>query len=324
MATDPIWFYLDAERRQHGPVEAGQLAELVRSGALRPDSLIWRDGLADWAPLSELAAELGIAPAAAPAAPMPAPAAAPAPAPAETNAYAPPRAALQDEAPAGAIDASDVVPAGFLRRWVALFVDQMILSAVFYAVFFTLLVGAGATGALGGGGDALEQAMGGLMLLVYPLYLFFAAAYFVGFESSASQATPGKLLLGIKVVDLSGQRLAPGHALGRWAAAALSYLTLYIGFLMAAFTERKQALHDFVASTQVVDRWAYTAQPERQRRSPHGCVVAFVVVFVLIALLAVFAAISIPAYEDYLQRAGGVESGQAIDAPARDAMQARA
>ena len=58
------------------------------------------------------------------------------------------------------------------------------------------------------------------------------------------------------------------------ATASLSYLTLYIGFLMAAFTERKQALHDMVAGTLVVDRWAYTEHPELQRRGLGGCVIA--------------------------------------------------
>ena len=65
------------------------------------------------------------------------------------------------------------------------------------------------------------------------MYFTVSALYFAGMESSRHQATFGKL-------------------------------ALYIGFLMAAFTERKRALHDMVSSTQVVDRWAYTEFPEHQ------------------------------------------------------------
>ena len=82
------------------------------------------------------------------------------------------------------------------------------------------------------------------------------------------------------------------QALGRWFAAELSYLTLYIGFFMAGFTERKQALHDMVAGTLVVDRWAYTAEPERQDRSLSGCGVAVLLVMVLVFLAMVVAVVA--------------------------------
>ena len=85
----------------------------------------------------------------------------------------------------------------------------------------------------------------------------------------------------------------------------MSYLTFYIGFFFAGWTERKQALHDFVAGTLVVDRWAFTDQPEKQQRQLHGCAVAFLVVmalFAIIAVIGILAAIAIPAYQDYVQR----------------------
>ena len=71
-------------------------------------------------------------------------------------------------------------------------------------------------------------------------------------ESSAKQATVGKMALGIIVTDLDGRRIGFGRATGRYFAKILSALTLGIGFLMAGFTERKQALHDMVASCLVV------------------------------------------------------------------------
>ena len=60
--------------------------------------------------------------------------------------------------------------------------------------------------------------------------------------------------LGIQVTDLQGNRVSFGRALGRTLAKILSAIILYIGFIMAAFTEKKQGLHDMVAGTLVVKR----------------------------------------------------------------------
>ncbi|KPF63416.1 RDD family protein [Porphyrobacter sp. AAP60] len=82
--------------------------------------------------------------------------------------------------------------------------------------------------------------------------LVIGIAYFVGFESSAYQATPGKMALGLIVVDTEGRRISPLRALGRYLAKIPSAMILLIGFIMVAFTERKQGLHDYIASTLVV------------------------------------------------------------------------
>jgi uncharacterized RDD family membrane protein YckC len=60
------------------------------------------------------------------------------------------------------------------------------------------------------------------------------------------------MALGIRVTDLDGGRISFGRATGRYFGKILSGLILGIGFLMAAFTERKQALHDLLAGTLVV------------------------------------------------------------------------
>jgi uncharacterized RDD family membrane protein YckC len=70
--------------------------------------------------------------------------------------------------------------------------------------------------------------------------------------SSSKQATVGKMVFGLVVTDTQGARLSFLHATGRHFAKFLSTLTLLIGYVMAAFTERKQALHDFVAGTYVL------------------------------------------------------------------------
>jgi uncharacterized RDD family membrane protein YckC len=200
--------------------------------------------------------------------------------------------------------AQDIVYAGFLRRWAALFIDSIILSVVFYALM--MLFGMAAvfgSASLGAGNGA--AALNGMLVMMNLLYFLLAGAYYSLLESSSNQATVGKMALGIKVTDRDGQRLSFAHALGRWAAASISYLTFYIGFFLAGWTERKQALHDFVAGTLVVDRWAFTDQPEKQQRQLHGCAVAFLVVIALlivISVIGIVAAIAIPAYEGYVQR----------------------
>ncbi|HXB10711.1 MAG TPA: RDD family protein, partial [Bacteroidia bacterium] len=76
--------------------------------------------------------------------------------------------------------------------------------------------------------------------------------YFASWESSKHQATPGKLAIGIKVVDIHGQRLSFWRASGRYANKIMSGITLLIGYMMAGWTEKKQALHDEIADCLVI------------------------------------------------------------------------
>ena len=76
--------------------------------------------------------------------------------------------------------------------------------------------------------------------------------YFALQESSSAQATLGKRAVGIKVTNLEGQRIGFGQATGRFFGKIISGLTLLIGYMMAGFTDRKQALHDIIAGTLVV------------------------------------------------------------------------
>jgi uncharacterized RDD family membrane protein YckC len=76
--------------------------------------------------------------------------------------------------------------------------------------------------------------------------------YWALMESSAWRATFGKKLLNLEVTDLAGQRLSFSRASARYFAKIISGLTLMVGFVMAGFTARKQALHDILASTLVV------------------------------------------------------------------------
>ena len=75
--------------------------------------------------------------------------------------------------------------------------------------------------------------------------------YFAGFESSHLGATPGKWALGIYVTDMEGKRISFGKATGRYFGKIISGLILGIGYMMAGFTEKFQALHDMMANCLV-------------------------------------------------------------------------
>jgi len=70
--------------------------------------------------------------------------------------------------------------------------------------------------------------------------------------SSSKQGTLGKIVFRLKVVDLNGARISFARATGRFFAKILSGMILNIGYIMAGFTERKQALHDMIAGTFVL------------------------------------------------------------------------
>ncbi|MDQ3179992.1 MAG: RDD family protein [Acidobacteriota bacterium] len=93
------------------------------------------------------------------------------------------------------------------------------------------------------------------LVVIYSLAkLSVIVPYFACLESSRRQATLGKMLLGIEVGDFEGKRISFGKALLRFFGRLISGQILLIGYLMAFFTEKKQALHDFLAGTFVFEK----------------------------------------------------------------------
>ncbi|MBB2168986.1 RDD family protein [Gluconacetobacter aggeris] len=86
------------------------------------------------------------------------------------------------------------------------------------------------------------------------LQLLLPALYYILFESSRLQGTPGKRACHMRVADLHGQRIGIGRAALRYFGHFLSVLTLGLGFLMVVWTRRKQTLHDLLAGTCVIRR----------------------------------------------------------------------
>jgi len=139
---------------------------------------------------------------------------------------------------------------GFWIRVIAYIIDAIILNVA--SLIVGLLFGGGLVGTMtmtgGSQSDLVEAAnYGGGIIGLLMSWLYYALM-----ESSARQATVGKMAFGLIVTDEAGQRIGFGRATGRFFAKILSAIVLMIGFIMVAFTQRKQGLHDLVASTLVV------------------------------------------------------------------------
>jgi uncharacterized RDD family membrane protein YckC len=108
-------------------------------------------------------------------------------------------------------------------------------------------------------GEAAGEAFGVALAIGIGIFIVLAIIgnwlYSACFESSAWQATPGKKVLNIAVTDLTGTRITFARASGRFFAKFITRLIpLGIGFILAGITERKQALHDMIASTLILRR----------------------------------------------------------------------
>ena len=282
------WYYADAQNQRHGPLPAADLAALHAQAALRPETLVWREGLAAWTPWRQVMHEI-VPPAAASAGAPPVPP----PASEDASPYAPPRAVLQDDS--AIVAGNHVVYAGFWKRVAASIIDSFVTSFVMWILMIPLFM------VIGGGISAMASVNDGSNMLLTALYYLISLAiplfYMAWMHSSANQATLGKMAVGIKVTDTEGRRLTLGRALLRWLAVFLDYITLYVGYLIAAFTERKQGLHDMVVGTLVVDRWAYTAHPDWQQRglgTVTKVILAIAGVLYGLMFIAVIAAIVVP------------------------------
>ena len=136
--------------------------------------------------------------------------------------------------------------AGFWRRFAAYLIDSMVIAFALtnFASLLSRQLVVSITNA-----QTLNTY---LAIAISVMSLLLTWAYYSGMESSPLQATIGKLVVGIYVTDLQGQRISFGRATGRWFGKIISGAILLIGYLMAGFTEKKQALHDMMARCLVL------------------------------------------------------------------------
>ncbi len=160
-----------------------------------------------------------------------------------------------------------VAYAGFWLRLVAYLLDGLILGVPVMIIVMIVVLSTGFGAFLHNfpnppnppNPDEVASALGASFILgiifISLLALIGKWLYFAGFESSSWQATPGKKVLNLTVTDLTGAPVSFGRATGRYFSKIVSSLIpLGIGYILAGITERKQALHDMIASTLVLRR----------------------------------------------------------------------
>jgi len=132
--------------------------------------------------------------------------------------------------------------AGFWVRALASIIDSILMLVIIMPIFFLAYGDAFATGAESGSMSLLG---------VFLNYIFPAAACMMFWHYKA--ATPGKMILGLKVVSLKdGSELTFGQIVVRYIGYYLSMIVLFLGFVLVAFDKRKQGLHDKISQTTVV------------------------------------------------------------------------
>lgn len=274
------WFYVDGGQ-QSGPVTDEQLEELLRSGKITPDTLIWCEGMPDWQRYDQVNPIVGgQASSGQPA--WPAAQTGPGAVCAQCGKlfnldemvrhgddFICPncKPIFASKLGAGAkFDTGKLNYAGFWIRFAAKFVDGLILGVVVFVPLVILILffafGAAASSNAGGSRQSVfspgsnAEGMGLIVssarLLIYVVTLG-ANIIFSTIFLGKYGATPGKMICRLKVVDAAGNKIGYGRAFGRSCAELLSRIC-YIGYIIAAFDGQKRALHDHICSTRVIHK----------------------------------------------------------------------
>lgn len=149
------------------------------------------------------------------------------------------------------LDGLDLASTG--RRFLALFIDNLLWGVVFYSVLFAVVMIAGVAG-MQSGTEAAGMAILGFGCVVI-LLAFICRVVYEGWMLQAKSQTVGKMVVGIEVVTPSGGRIRPGQA---WMRAGMRFLLdsvlSLVNYLPAFFTPDRTCLHDMIATTRVINR----------------------------------------------------------------------
>ena len=252
------WYYAQGDERI-GPVDEGEFTALVESGSVTGQTLVWREGMADWQPYRTIAGRPvisggvdgpdevgGMAPCVECGLSFPTD---------ELVSYEQHRvcATCKDvffqRIREGGGTLADWNYGGFWVRFFARVIDGCIGG------FVGLLLSLVQTMLLGDPGVGFGQdptAMDFVILVVTSLLsMAIGITYEVWFIGKYG-ATPGKMAFGLKVIRSDGSRVSYWRSFGRYLGTLLSSFTLMIGYIIAAFDDEKRALHDHICDTRVV------------------------------------------------------------------------
>lgn len=241
------WYYA-VNGQQAGPIEDAELQRLAMAGAVNASTLVWRAGMEAWAAFGTLIA--------------------PAPVGTETCLQCKRLFAAEQVIPmAGGLICAECKPvmlqrireglsplasakpyAGFWIRVIARMIDNTITSIAGYVFQIPMLIVIARMGA--SGRPNVSMVIGTAAIAV--VLSLAAAAYYEAWFLVHKGATPGKMILGLKVIRARGGSFTWGLAIGRYFAFMMSGLLLYFGYFMAGWDEEKRALHDRICDTRVV------------------------------------------------------------------------
>lgn len=250
------WYYVQGQE-QVGPISPDQLRDLVAQGLVKEETLVWNSTLPNWQPYGQVVNASAAASAA------PDASAAAMHSCVECGRSFPPEhlVAYEDHhvcaackpvffqriREGGAVDLG-MDYAGFWIRFAAILIDGIIMSIPMMIFVFMYVGSMFSNPKVFEDPEALSGASTGIFyLLIYGTQIAYTV-FFLGRYG----ATPGKMLLGIKVVRSDGSKITYLRAFGRYFANQLSGLILYIGYIMAAFDDEKRALHDYICDTRVI------------------------------------------------------------------------
>jgi uncharacterized RDD family membrane protein YckC len=254
------WYYA-CRGKQAGPVTQEQFDELLGSGKIQADTLVWREGMTDWAPYREAGAAFDPSPASSIGGARYVPDQSPQAVCAECgNLFAVndmirhggiyicancKPVFMQKLAEGAPINTGTLNYAGFWIRFAAKFLDGLILGIPFLVIYFIVLIPQMRTAAPG--------RVTFLPLILQFGFIFIQMAYEVFFLGKYG-ATLGKMACKIHVVTAEGGRIGYGRATGRFFSEILSGMICYIGYIIVAFDGQKRALHDYICNTRVVHK----------------------------------------------------------------------